>query len=384
MKKVSNNTKLSYSINKLLNSEPSFPSTRKNKDWINYGSDNQFPQYIINLNNSSAINKAILDSKVTYLCGDGVDDNEYVGQPNITDSWDRFIEKVAKDYIQFAGFAFQVVMNEDGTSCSLFHTDFSTVRCGEYDEYGRIQKYYISNDWKRTNGRLAPVEVDAWGIETPQKGKIYMYYYTDYQSGLQYYPIPSYFSAINYIEADGLLGEFYRNSINNGFTPSVIISMPANPSDEEKEQFQNDMERNFTGSKGASTFMVLWGESEEIKPNITSFNASNNADIYNNVKNQIFQEIVSAHRLSSPTLAGVSSSSNLGGASNELISAFILYSQTVIRQLQNNILDVLNQFLLMNGYKTKLRIKPLKVVDEWKEVNTSNTSDTEKTNEGEN
>lgn len=379
MKKIQN-TKLSYSTIKLSDSIPSYPSIRKNKYWINYGTDNNFPQYIIDLNNSSAINKAILDSKVTYICGDGIDDSKYIGMPNISDSWDRFIEKISKDYVQFGGFAFQVVMNEDGSSCSLFHTDFSTVRCGEYDEYGRVQKYYISNDWKRTIGRLAPVELDAWGVETPQKGKVYLYYYVDYQSGLQYYPIPSYYSALNYIQADGLLAEFYRNSINNGFTPSVIISMPANPSDEEKEQFQKDMERNFTGSKGASAFMVLWGESDEVKPIVTQFNASNNADLYNNVNDIIFQKIISAHRLSSPTLAGIASSSNLGGASNELISSFILYSQTVIKQLQNNILDILNQFLLMNGYKTKLRIKPLKVVEEWKEANTNTTEVIEESN----
>lgn len=373
MKKVNNNIKFSHSIIKLSDSVPTYPSIRKYKDWINYGNDNQFPQYIINLNNSSAINKAILDSKVTYICGDGVDDSEYVGKPNNSDSWDRFIEKIAKDYVQFGGYAFQVVMNADGISCSLFHTDFSTIRCGKYDEYGRIQKYYISNDWKRTNGRLSPVEIDAWGMETPQKNKVYLYYYTDYQAGLQYYPIPNYYSALNYIEAEGLLAEFYRNSINNGFAPSVIISMPANPSEEEKAEFQKNVEANFTGSKGVNSIMVLWNESSEIKTEITQFNASTNADLYNNVNDIIFQKIISAHRLSSPTLAGISSSSNLGGASNELISSFILYNQTVIRQLQNSILDVLNEFLLKNGYSTKLRIKPLKVVEEWKEANTNTT-----------
>ena len=231
--------KLSYTNINLNSQTPTFPNFRKYKNWINYGDNNDFPQRIINLNNQSAVNKAILDNKVTYILGDGIDDSEfYFGTPNQTDTWDSFIEKITKDYVMFGGFCFQVITNQDGTSFSLYHTDFSKVRCGDFNEFGIILNYYISNDWTKTAGRTAPVGVKAWGTEQPIKGERYLYYYKDYTSGLDYYPIPSYYSAIDYVEADGLLAKFYRNSINNGFTPSTIITMPANPSDEEKEAFQ--------------------------------------------------------------------------------------------------------------------------------------------------
>ena len=235
--------KLSYTNINLNSQTPTFPNFRKYKNWINYGDSNDFPQRIINLNNESAVNKAILDNKVTYILGDGIDDSEfYFGTPNQTDTWDSFIEKITKDYVMFGGFCFQVITNQDGTSFSLYHTDFSKVRCGDFNEFGIILNYYISNDWTKTAGRTAPVGVKAWGTEQPIKGERYLYYYKDYTAGLDYYPIPSYYSAIDYVEADGLLAKFYRNSINNGFTPSTIITMPANPSDEEKEAFQADME----------------------------------------------------------------------------------------------------------------------------------------------
>lgn len=58
--------KLSYTNINLNSQTPTFPNFRKYKNWINYGDSNDFPQRIINLNNQSAVNKAILDNKVTY------------------------------------------------------------------------------------------------------------------------------------------------------------------------------------------------------------------------------------------------------------------------------------------------------------------------------
>lgn len=373
--------KLSYTNINLNSQTPTFPNFKKYKNWVNYGDNNDFPQRIINLNNESAINKAILDNKVTYILGDGIDDTEsYFGIPNQTDTWDSFIEKITKDYVMFGGFCFQVIVNENGTSFSLYHTDFSKVRCGDFNEYGIILNYYISNDWTKTAGRTAPIGVKAWGTEQPSKGERYLYYYKDYTAGLDYYPIPSYYSAIDYVEADGLLAKFYRNSINNGFTPSTIITMPANPSDEEKEAFQADMERNFCGTEGANSFMVLWGESQEVKPVVTSFSASQNADLYNNVNDVIFQKIISAHRLTSPTLAGISGSGNLSGNANEITNAYILYNYTVIQQLRRNILDCLNQFVIMNGYTSKLRIKELDVIEKIAEAATPEIESEENNN----
>lgn len=352
---------MKYSVIKLSDTVKTYPTFSKStRGWINYDSDNMLPQRIIDLNNESAINKAVIENKVTYICGAGLNDASYYGQPNPNDSWDELIEKVARDYVTFGGFCVQVILNENGKTMSLFHTDFSKVRIGAINEYGIAQSYFISNDWRRTTGKYAPVEISAYGVKEPQKGVPYLYYYKDYEPSLDHYPIPHYYSALNYIEADGLLGRFYRNSINNGFVPSTIITMPSNPSDGEKEQFQRDIENSYAGTNGANSIVVLWGESQEVKPVVTSYTASNNADLYNNVDEIIFQKIISAHRLTSPTLAGLSGSGNLSGNANEIINAYVLYNQTVIHKLRRKILDTLSIFTINNGYK-KLEIEDLDI-----------------------
>lgn len=374
MKDNKENKGTPYSVIDLSKAVPTYPEFRKtNRGWISYGADNLLPQRIIGLNNESAINKAIIENKVTYICGAGIDnDNHHTGRPNVSDTWDKLIEKLAKDYATFGGFCFQVIRNANAKNVSLYHTDFSKVRVGGVDEYGNALDYYLSNDWTRTTGQYAPVSIKAYGMEEPQQGVPYLFYHKDYEPGLDYYPVPAYYSAMNYIEADGLLGKFYRNSIQSGFTPSVIITMPSNPGHEAKEQFAHDIKQTFAGTNGANAIVVLWGESQEVKPLITPFAANRNSDVYNNVNDIIFQKIISAHRLTSPTLAGLSGSGNLSGNANEIINSYILYNNTVIHNLRRKILDTLNQFSINNGYG-KLVVNELDVIEKINKQSTDNS-----------
>lgn len=341
---------------KAAEAAPSFPRLKVNRQgWVDYGPKNDFPQQVIAINGKSPVNSAIIASTVTYICGKGVRNSRptaqtYIGAPNPTESWDDMIEKVATDYKSQGGFYWQVILNKDSTTVSLYHQDFSTVRIGEIDDTGKPLTFRISNDWKKTSGKYKPVELDAWpGVDKAEKGKSYMFHYYDYVPGMQAYTVPGYFPALEYAKADGSLASFYNNSIDNGFTPSVVISMPNNPEEEVKEAFQTEMEGAFGGTQGASSIVVLWGENETVKPTITPFQASANADIYNNIEGIIFQKLISSHRLSSPTLAGVSGTGNLSGNAAEIIDAYILYNYTVIEKMRTKILDKLNLFTKING-----------------------------------
>lgn len=335
---------------------PAFPLVKLNRQgWVGFGIKNLFPQELINFNSKSPVNSSIIASKVTYICGKGVRDTaadaaRFVGRPNTGESWDDFIEPVAVDYCTFGGFYWQVIVNRGSTTVSLFHQDYSTVRIGTIDERGNPLTFKICNDWSKLTSKNKPIDIDAWpGMAKAKKGKPYLFHYWDYAAGLHRYSVPDYFPAIEYVKADGTLGQFYNNSIENGFTPSVVISMPNNPDDPTKAAFQKQMEDAFSGAKGASSIVVLWGENDMVKPQITPYNATANADVYNNVEGIIFQKIISAHRLSSPTLAGVSGSGNLSGNAAEIIDAYILFNYTVIHKKRRKILDKIKIFTTING-----------------------------------
>lgn len=339
------------------NKTPAFPVVKNNKSakYLSYGDKNDFPAEILAISGRSPVNKSIIKSTVTYVCGKGVKTYEkgasdFVGAPNVGETWDDIIEPLAMDYKTFGGFYFQVIKNKDTVTVSLFHQDFTTVRIGQIDEYGKPLTFRIANDWKKISGKNVPIEIAAWpGISEAKNEVAYLFAHWDYEPGLHHYCVPDWFAAKEYVRADASLGKFYNNSISNGFTPSVVISMPSNPEAPVKEAFQSQMEDAFSGAEGASSIVILWGENDTVKPVITPFNASANADIYNNVEGIIFQKIVSAHRLSSPTLAGVSGSGNLSGNAAEIIDSYVLYNYTVIEQLRKKILDKLNLFTKING-----------------------------------
>lgn len=362
------------------NDVPAFPKTSLIRDkWITFGPKNLFPQDIIKFNARSPVNNAIIESTVTYICGKGVRDtaksaDKYVGRPNPMESWDDIIEPLAKDFKTFGGFYFQVIKNNNEVTVSLFHQDFSTVRIGTIDDKGNPETFRVSHDWTKTSGKDKPIELPVWeSMEKAEKGKAYMFYYWNYSAGLPRYCVPDWFAALEYVKADGTLGEFYNNSINNGFTPSVVIKMPSNPEEPKKAEFQKKMENAFSGAKGASSIIILWGENTEVKPDIVPFNASANADIYNNIEGIIFQKIISAHRLASPTLAGVSGSGNLSGNAAEIIDAYVLYNYTVVEKMRRKLLDKLNIFTAINGL-APIEIEELDVLPKIRE--TEDTGDT--------
>lgn len=353
---------------------PAYPVLGKNmmQGTVDYGKKNDFPQQIIRLNNGSPTNAAIIDSKVTYILGKGViasktEDAKLVGVPNPGETWDSVIDKIARDYCTFGGRSFQVILNNDGVSISVYHQDFSQVRVGKFTDKGKVETYKISDDWSDSTKK--PIELPAWdgNVSSMSKGQAYLYYAFDYRPGLKFYPVPSYYSAMEYVKADGALSLFYNASIKNGFTGSAVIVMPFNADEKTQKAFYEDLRRNLTGPENGNNVFVIWGENASgVAPQISPFNASNNADVYNNVQNIVFQSIVSAHRLSSPTLAGISGTGNLSGNASEIIDSFILFNYTVIENLRRVILDDLNVVQKINK-RQPLQINELDVVKKIRE-----------------
>lgn len=344
---------------------PVHPKLKVDKrGWVKFGDSNNFPLEALEINGKSTTNRSINNSIKTYLAGKGVKKpiKGYLGAPNSSQDWHAIIKLLAQDYSIFNGFYFQVILNNNEVSVSIHHQDFTQVRVGEIDEAGKPLTFMIHRDWKKASPSNPPEQLEAWqGMENAVKGEVYLYHYWEYEAGLDLYCIPRWHSAVEFVKADGELGGFYLHSIANGFTPSVVVSVPNNPHKDIKREFEDRMTQAFAGKRGANKVITLWGENDAVKPTITPFSASGNADVYNNVEKIIFQRIVSAHQLSSPTLAGVSGSGNLSGNASEIVDSYILFNFTVVEGLRSNLLQALNTFSRINGLAT-IEIEELDVI----------------------
>ena len=322
--------------------------TRKDS-WVKFDYDNQYPERVLDMVNSSPLQKSILESRKTYILGAGLDKvDENVYTPNMYESWIDLIEKCVSDYVYLNAFAVQVILNESGNRFSFYYQPVQQVRFANYNDKNFIEKAYLCTDWRKAQKNKNVVEIPMFGSETPKKGKAYLLYFKPDQVGEYYYGIPEYMSAANYIMADAALSQYYNNYIHNNFSANLALRFPTEPTEEKKEELYENLRKSFGGSENAGNILLLFGENGVV-PEINSIE-SVNADLYNSVVDIIKLALVSANRLTSPILAGIATSSGFSSKSDEMIAAYTLYKLTVINSERAFLLKGFNKMLEMNGH----------------------------------
>lgn len=329
--------------------KPYIDKMTRRDSWVKFDYDNQYPERVLDMVNSSPLQKSILESRKTYILGAGLDKvDENVYTPNMYESWIDLIEKCVSDYVYLNAFAVQVILNESGNRFSFYHQPVQQVRFANYNDKNFIEKAYLCTDWRKAQKNKNVVEIPMFGSETPKKGKAYLLYFKPDQVGEYYYGIPEYMSAANYIMADAALSQYYNNYIHNNFSANLALRFPTEPTEEKKEELYENLRKSFGGSENAGNILLLFGESGVV-PEINSIE-SVNADLYNSVVDIIKLALVSANRLTSPILAGIATSSGFSSKSDEMIAAYTLYKLTVINSERAFLLKGFNKMLEMNGH----------------------------------
>ena len=323
--------------------------------YIRFGSDNLYPMLMLNLANSSPLQKAILESRKTYILGAGLeqtDKPQYT--PNLAETWGELLSKCVTSYVYFGAFAVQCILNESGNRFSFYFTPVEQIRFCQYNSNNIIEKAYLCTDWSKAQKNRNVAEIDMFGSETPKKGKPYLLYFMRYQPNNYYYAVPEWMSAANYIAADAALSQYYLNYIKNNFSANLSIKFPYEPTDDKKEELYRNLMASFGGADNAGNIILLFGQ-DGANPEISSIE-SVNADLYNSVVDIIKSAIISANRLTSPVLAGIGTSTGFSSKSDELIAAFTEYKLTVIADDRKFISDSFNKMLEMNGLARSFNI----------------------------
>jgi hypothetical protein len=346
---------------------PIFSEVLNNRDVVLYGESNLMPQWLISRYNNSAIHKAIVTSKREQVMGDGIVSknnpmaaiNFINDSENVTDVF----EKCALDLILFGGFCLNVIWSKDRKSIAeIYHIDFSRVRCSKINpDTDKIEKYYYSADW--ANIKKFPVsEYDAFSQEDGRPSQIF--YYKSYAPSQSYYPQPDYSGGLASIEIDVQIKEFHANNLKNGMLPSLWINMNNGiPGEEEQRLVTRALESQFTSVNNAGRPIISFNESKDLSPEITQIQTSGNDGYYQAIYDDIIRSILSAHRISSGELFGISTANKLG--SKDEITTHIEYiRKTVIMPYQKALLGVFNKLVSLKfQVPTIFEIKPLSIYE---------------------
>ena len=322
-------------------------------DYVKSGNDNRFPQYLINLYNRSSIHSACVDSIVHGVIGQGLTANEeeFLEVANRKqESWNDLFKKVSLDYYLHGSFALEIIYSRDRSRIAeVYHIDFSTIRAEEKNHRGIIPAYYVSHDWKEftSHNDSNTVKLPVFDLNKAKDEPSQLFVVHSYRPGQQYYPLPQYNGALRTIELDVEIDNFHVNNIKNGLAPSLAITTYMNGTTDDVENVEAMLRSNYGGSENAGALLYMDVDSPENKPDITPIPQNGADGYYTSINDMSVQQILTAHRITSPMLLGIKTEGQLGGRS-ELIDARILFEHNVIEPIQQDVLRQLEGVLQVN------------------------------------
>ncbi len=330
----------------------------KAKNYITYGTDNKYPQMLIDLYNSSPKHGAIVSQKAQYIAGDKTEviannteqltiANDRLASINAYESFDDVKSKIAADLELFDGFAVEIIWNKAKTSIAeIYHLPFQNVR------HSLDGHYWYAEDW--SDRKVEPIYYYCWNPSTRENKQLY--YFKMYKAGQGEYPTAPYQSALKYIEIDTEIANFHLNSIKSGFSAQTLLQLfKGVPTPEEMRQTIKRFKENFSGTDNAGSIIIQFNDPNET-PSVVNNLAPSDFDKQFDLLNQtVQQEILMAHRVTSPMLFGIKTEGQLGGRS-ELIEAFEAFQTSYIEPRQTQMdraLTSIFKFIVPVTLKTK-------------------------------
>jgi len=313
-----------------------------NGEFIQYGADNLFPQYLIDLYNSSPTHHALVNSIATMIYGDGVQGNTLGVAWAKSGGLDDELRKTCVDLKLQGGFYWLIQWNLEHTQIkSISHTPFEQWRQGEMDRDGNVNEYIHSVDWEDQRAeRESYPSFDANKNEPVQ-----ILCVKPFSVGSMYYPKPDYIGSINWVEVDKQIAIFHNNNLQNGMSPGFAIHWKNGiPPKDAREEIRRDVERQLSGVRNAGNFWMTFSDGGDTAPDITPFELSQASEQFQFLSGESTDKIMIGHRVTSPALFGVKTEGQLGG-SQELASASEIFNANVIEPYQRAINDALGMVM---------------------------------------
>jgi hypothetical protein len=339
----------------------------KNKDWVSYGADNDYYQFLIDRYNGSPTNNACINGISQLIFGKGLDatdssqkPNEYAQMKSLLK--DSCVRKLAYDLKLMGQCAMQVIYNSNHTKIvEVAHFPIETLRVGKANEEGDIDSYYYMADWSEAKPNDEPERFSAFGTSSDE---IEIYCVKPYRAGYYYYSPVDYQGGIQYAELEEEIANYHLNNIMNGLSPSMMISFNnGTPDEETQEMIENKIRDKFSGSSNSGKFILAFNDSKENEASIEPVQLSDAHQQYQFLSEESMQKVMVSHRIISPMLLGIKDKTGLGNNADELATASILMDNTVIKPFQDLLIGAFEDILSFNDIVLNLYFKTLQPLE---------------------
>jgi len=352
-----------------------FFEERKIKDsWITWGLDNLFPDRLLQLMNKSSKHNAILKTKAAMIGGngfkkDGLSLTTLQFLKNVYNKYDldEILARVSYDLEIYGSFCLNIVWSKDRKSIAqINYMDPRKVRIATYREEFECDHYWVSDDWSSIR-KNTPVLYPGFSIKDRSKASQILYV-KEYRPGCEWYGIPEYISAANWIELEWEIAMFHLSSIRQGFHPSMVINFAnAVPSEEEMDSVIRRLRDEYEGASRGGKVIFTFSDSKDTAPVITPIDLNNSDERFIELNKNVTEGIFVGHRATNPNLFGVRISGELGNK-NDLIESLQVFQAQYVDSKQQLLEQTFNRLSKINGITDKLEINKFKLEMTWQPV----------------
>ena len=344
-------------------------SEDKRKEWVAYGTDNNYYQYLIDLFTNSATNNAIIGGVSSMVYGKGLDaldssskTEEYAAMRSIFSN--DCLRKVSLDLKLLGEASFQVTY-QDKKVYKAEHFPRQTLRAEKCNEEGQIEAYYYHPDWVNIKPSDKPKRIASFGFGNGKEPEVKIA--KRYISGFDYYAPVDYQGGLAYAELESEVSDYLINDVQNGFSGTKVVNFNNGIPDQDQQlSIKNDVMRKLTGSRGEKV-IIAFNNNAESKTTIDDVPLNDAPAHYEYLSTECSNKLMVAHRITSPLLLGIrTGNSGLGNNADEIKTASLLFNNVTIRPYQDLLIDCIDDILAFNGISLKLYFKtlqPLEFID---------------------
>lgn len=340
----------------------------KRDNWVEFGEDNNFFQFLIDRYNGSTTNNAVINNIVKLIYGRGLDATDASKKPN---EYAQMIMLFRKDILKkgisdlklLGQYAYQLIYNKQKTQIvRVEHIPVQLLRAEKCNKKGEVEAYYYSDNWEDTK-KFEPKRIPAFGFGDKTLEILYVGNYT---VGQKYYSNVDYVGCIPYAKLEEEIADYLINDVQNGFSPTSIVNFNNGIPDEEKrELISRQVTNTLAGSKGKKV-VVSFNNDETKKTTVDSVPLNEAPKHYEYLSEESKSKILLGHGVVSGLQFGIPSASGFSSNADELKNAITLFDNMVIRYFQDTFLDGIDKVLAFNKISLNLYFKtlqPLEFID---------------------
>lgn len=349
--------------------------------WINYGINNDFPQELIRIyQNSSTLHSNLINRKVDMIAGNGfMEATPFVMNEFSKDTLNEIVRKVAFDKVLFGGFYLNIIWNLDGTQVvQVEHLPFEKMRIAKYDcdevrNSNELEGFYFSKDWLMyRRGENKPMfmpdyhqnlnRLEMTREEFNKQFPSQVMFFKTYSPGLDYYTLPSYNAALNWLKLDYEISTYHLKNVQNGLMPGmIIVNKSGIPTAEERALDEVAIRKRFAGADNAGDFIMVYAENGDKAPDFIPVQLNSSDQRFKDLREQLDSTIMRTHSFTS-AIAGIEVSGKLGAAS-EITEQLQYMQSTVISPAQLEIQKAFEKIAKLSGSEQTLTLNKYIIFD---------------------